>query len=110
MKRLVFYTMLFLAWNAGVRAQQGNKSADSPPANANFVGDETVVLRKSCLPIQLRRGLVRRSSAGYEVGSAGKYFSWAAWGDRKQGPAKPDSPTSAEIEANRPYRSSSTIT
>jgi hypothetical protein len=41
MKRLVFYTLLFAGLaTLAFAAQQRNKSADTPPANATFVGDD----------------------------------------------------------------------
>jgi len=113
MKRLVFYSLLFAGLaTLAFAAQQGNKSADTPPANTNFVGDDDGGLTE-IVPADPATQGPRASGAVpvMKVGSAGKYFSWGRLGAiSKQGPAKPDSLTSREIVANSPLLSSRTIT
>ena len=63
MKRLVFYILSFAGLaTLAFAAQQGNKSADTPPANANFVGDDDGGLTE-IVPADPARQVPRASGA-----------------------------------------------
>ena len=85
MKRLVFYILLFggLATLAFASLQE-NKSADSPPANANFVADDDGGLTE-IVPADPTRQGPRASGAVPVMKSVQQVsiFLGAAWGDRQ---------------------------
>jgi hypothetical protein len=85
MKRLVFYILLFggLATLAFASLQE-NKSADSPPANANFVADDDGG-RTEIVPADPTRQGPRASGAVPVMKSVQQVsiFLGAAWGDRQ---------------------------
>lgn len=85
MKRFVFYTMLFavLATLAS-SAQQGNKSGDTPPAKANFVGDDDGGLTE-IVPADPAKQGPRASGAVPVMKSVQQVsiFLGAAWGDQQ---------------------------
>jgi hypothetical protein len=85
MKRLVFYSLL----SAGLAtlafaAQQGNKSADTPPANANFVADDDGGLTE-IVPADLATKGPRASGTVPVMKSVQQVsiFLGAAWGDQQ---------------------------
>jgi hypothetical protein len=85
MKRLVFYTLLFAGFSTlAFPAQQGNKSADTPPANANFVGDDDGGLAE-IVPADPARLGPRSSEAVPVMKSVQQVsiFLGAAWGDHQ---------------------------
>jgi len=85
MKRLVFYILLFggLATLAFASLQE-NKSADTPPANANFVADDDGGLTE-IVPADPTRQGPRASGAVPVMKSVQQVsiFLGAAWGDRQ---------------------------
>jgi len=85
MKRLVFYILLFggLATLAFASLQE-NKSADTPPANANFVADDDGG-RTEIVPADPTRQGPRASAAVPVMKSVQQVsiFLGAAWGDRQ---------------------------
>jgi hypothetical protein len=85
MKRLVFYILLFggLATLAFASLQE-NKSADNPPANANFVADDDGGLTE-IVPADPARQGPRASGAVPAMKSVQQVsiFLGAAWGDRQ---------------------------
>jgi len=104
MKRLGCTFCCSVAWATAGLCLAERKQIRRPSAATANCGDVTVVLRKSCPPIQLGQGpRASGSRAGYEGGSAGKsYFSGGRWGARNKDPPKPDSLTSLEIIAKPP--------
>ena len=85
MKRLVFYILLFggLATLAFASLQE-NKSADTPPANANFVADDDGGLTEIVPADPVKRG-PRASGAVPVMKSVQQVsiFLGAAWGDQQ---------------------------
>jgi hypothetical protein len=85
MKRPIFYTMLFAGLGTqAFAAQQGNKSADSPPANTNFVGDDDGGLTE-IVPADPAAQGPRASGAVPVMKSVRQVsiFLGAAWGDQQ---------------------------
>jgi len=85
MKRLVFYSLLFAGLaTLAFAAQQGNKSADTPPANTNFVGDDDGGLTE-IVPADPATQGPRASGAVPVMKSVQQVsiFLGAAWGDQQ---------------------------
>jgi hypothetical protein len=85
MKRLVFYILSFAGLaTLAFAAQQGNKSADTPPANANFVGDDDGGLTE-IVPTDPATQGSRVSGAVPVMKSVQQVsiFLGAAWGDQQ---------------------------
>src|SRR6267143_2045025 len=85
MKRLVFYSLLFAGLaTLAFAAQQGNKSADTPPANTNFVGDDDGGLTE-IVPADPATQGPRASGAVPAMKSVQQVsiFLGAAWGDQQ---------------------------
>jgi len=85
MQRLVFYTMLFAGLaTLAFGAQQGNKSADTPPVNANFVADDDGGLTE-IVPADPATQGPRASGAVPVMKSVQQVsiFLGAAWGDQQ---------------------------
>src|SRR6267378_4413404 len=85
MKRLVFYILSFAGLaTLAFAAQQGNKSADTPPANANFVGDDDGGLTE-IVPADPATQGPRASGAVPAMKSVQQVsiFLGAAWGDQQ---------------------------
>jgi hypothetical protein len=85
MKRLVFYILSFAGLTTlAFAAQQGNKSADTPPANANFVGDDDGGLTE-IVPVDPATQGSRASGAVPAMKSVQQVsiFLGAAWGDQQ---------------------------
>src|SRR6266436_3606987 len=109
MKRLVFYSLLFAGLaTLAFAAQQGNKSADTPCANANFVADDDGGLTEIVPADLATKG--PRASGTVPVMKSVQQVSIFLGATSKQGSDKPDSPISPDTIANPPLPSSRTIT
>ena len=85
MNRLVFYALLFAGLaTVTFAAQKGNKSADTPPANANFVEDDDGGLTEIVPADPATKG-PRASRAVPAMKSVQQVsiFLGAAWGDQQ---------------------------
>jgi len=111
MKRLVFTFCRSLAWQRwrSPHSKETNPRILRLPTPTLWADDDGGLRNRACRSSNPGASCVG-SSAGYEVGSAVSIFLGAAWGDQQARTRQTRLPTSAEIVANSPLPSSSTIT